>query len=147
MVLGAVNAQQDIVLRPHRLSLGDFALWCHQKLQSTDAVALQATSKAWTIYDQLVGRAAYVVVANPLQLKWMAATRVKTDPHDSLKLARWLAAGLIPTVWVPLHPSVRCALWSPIASDSSVSARKPVIACRVCSNATMSPRPKEICLA
>ena len=51
VVVGAVNAHPDIVLRPHRLSLSDFALWCQQRLPSTDAVALKATSKAWTLYN------------------------------------------------------------------------------------------------
>lgn len=104
VVLGAVNAQQEVVLRPRRLSFAEFEGWQEQKLQPTDAVVLEATSNAWTIHDQLVRRAASVVVANPLQVKWIAATRVKTDPHDTLKLARLLAAGLIPTVWVPPQP-------------------------------------------
>lgn len=46
----------------------------------------------------LVGRA---VVANTLQVKWIATAAVKTDKHDAVKLARLLAAHLIPEVWVP----------------------------------------------
>jgi len=47
---------------------------------------------------------AAVVVANPLLLRWISAATIKTDGHDALKLARLLAAGLIPAVWVPPEP-------------------------------------------
>jgi transposase len=43
-------------------------------------------------------------VANPLQVKWIAAAAIKTDPHDALRLARLLAANLVPEVWVPPAP-------------------------------------------
>jgi transposase len=47
---------------------------------------------------------AAVSVANPLLVKWIASAPVKTDAHDTVKLARLLAAGLLPTVWVPPEP-------------------------------------------
>jgi transposase len=53
-------------------------------------------------HDVVVGA---VPVANPLLVKWIGAAPVKTDAHDTLKLAKLLAAGLVPTVWVP--PPVR----------------------------------------
>ena len=36
-----------------------------------------------------------------MKIKLIAQTRVKTDARDTLNLAMLLAAGLIPTVWVP----------------------------------------------
>lgn len=42
----------------------------------------------------------------PLAVQWIAAARVKTDGHDTRKLARLLAAGLVPVVWVP-HAATR----------------------------------------
>jgi transposase len=44
---------------------------------------------------------ALVTVANPTQIALIAKTLVKTDPRDALMLARLLAAGILPTVWVP----------------------------------------------
>jgi transposase len=40
-------------------------------------------------------------VAHPLAGKLITAARVKTDARDTIKLARLLAANLIPAVWVP----------------------------------------------
>jgi transposase len=42
-----------------------------------------------------------VQVAHPLLVKLISSARVKTDPRDTLHLARLLAANLIPQVWVP----------------------------------------------
>lgn len=104
VVIGAVDAQQQILLRPFRLSWGEFATWQAKHLQPTDAVVLEATTNAWHLYDQLVARVASVTIANPLLIKWISSASIKTDGHDTLKLARLLAAGLIPAVWVPPEP-------------------------------------------
>ena len=39
-----------------------------------------------------------------LSVKLISAARVKTDARDTIKLARLLAANLIPAVWVPPLP-------------------------------------------
>jgi transposase len=104
VMVGAVDAQQQVVLRPLRLSWDRFERWRQQHLHTTDAVVLEATSKAWHLYDHLVPSVASVTVANPLLIKWISAASIKTDGHDTLKLARLLAAGLIPAVWVPPEP-------------------------------------------
>lgn len=101
VMVGAVDAQQQIILRPFRLTWDEFELWKQQKLHPTDAVVLESTTNAWHLYDQLVPRVASVAVANPLLIKWISSASVKTDGHDTLKLARLLAADMIPTVWVP----------------------------------------------
>jgi transposase len=57
-------------------------------------------------------RIAWVVVANPAQVKLIAASLVKTDKRDTLALARRLSATLIPAVWVPPRgASASCARW------------------------------------
>ncbi len=104
VMVGAVDAQQQVVLRPHRLSWDEFALWQQHHLQATDAVVLEATSNAWHLYDQLVPSVASVTIANPLLVKWISSASIKTDGQDTLKLARLLAAGMIPAVWVPPEP-------------------------------------------
>jgi Transposase len=44
---------------------------------------------------------ASVTVAHPLLVKLITSARVKTDARETLHLARLLAAGLIPAVWIP----------------------------------------------
>jgi transposase len=70
-------------------------------LTPSDALVLEATSNAWLLYDQLEPLLASVSVAHPLAVKLIAAARVKTDARDTIKLARLLAANLVPAVWVP----------------------------------------------
>jgi transposase len=64
-------------------------------------VVLEATANAWVLSDQLTPLAGSVTVAHPLAVKLISAARVKTDARDTIKLARLLAANLIPAVWVP----------------------------------------------
>lgn len=107
VVIAAVDARQQVVLPPTRhIDLDDFPAWAQSHLGPADAAVLEATGNAWWLYDivaPLVGRA---VVANSLQVKWIAAAAVKTDKHDAIRLAKLLAANLIPEVWVP-PPHVR----------------------------------------
>lgn len=104
VMVGAVDAHQQVVLRPYRLSWDELALWQQRHLHPTDAVVLEATTNAWHLYDQLVPCVASVTIANPLLIKWIGSANIKTDGHDTLKLARLLAAGMIPAVWVPPEP-------------------------------------------
>ncbi|WP_236600246.1 transposase [Ktedonobacter sp. SOSP1-85] len=41
------------------------------------------------------------MVAHPNLVKLITTARVKTDARDTLHLARLLAAGLMPAVWIP----------------------------------------------
>ena len=111
VMVGAVDAQQQILLRPFRLSWAQFETWQAKHLQATDAVVLEATTNAWHLYDQLAPRVASVTVANPLLIKWISSASIKTDGHDTIKLARLLAAGLIPGVWVPPEPVRQLRAW------------------------------------
>jgi len=101
VAVGAVNAQQEVVLAPRRLSLDELLPWAQQHLHVSDAVVLEAMSNAWHVHDQLSPLVGSVTVAHPLLVKMITASRVKTDRHDVLRLARLLAANLIPAVWVP----------------------------------------------
>lgn len=104
LVVGAVDSHQQIVLTPRRFGFESFRLWAAEHLGPSDAVVLEATSNAWFLYDQLEARVASVTVANPVAVKLISSARVKTDARDTLKLARLLAADLIPAVWVPPLP-------------------------------------------
>jgi len=104
VTVGAVDPEQHIVLRPLRLRWDEFEPWSALHLHPTDAVVLEATANAWHLYDQISPRVASVTVANPLLIRWISSANIKTDAHDAIKLARLLAAGLVPTVWVPPEP-------------------------------------------
>jgi transposase len=106
VVIGAVDATHAVVLPPRRITLAQFSDWAGRHLLPTDQVVLETTINAWAFYDQLVPLVSRVVVANPSQIKLIAASMVKTDKRDTLVLARLLAANLIPAVWVP-PPEVR----------------------------------------
>jgi hypothetical protein len=98
LMVGGINAQQQVVLTPRKITLDRWLDWAQATLRSTDAVVIEATTNAWHIYDQLVPLVGRVVVAHPPKVKQIAAARVKTDKHDVLILAQLLRADLIPEV-------------------------------------------------
>jgi transposase len=99
--VAAVDGKQQVVLTARRIEFEDFDVWIRKHLRRTDAVTLEATSNAWHLYDMLLPLVASVTVANPMQVALIAKARVKTDPRDALTLARLLAVGMLPSVWVP----------------------------------------------
>jgi len=101
LVVGAVDAQPQVVLPPRRVDLERFAAWAPQHLTRQDAVVLEATTNTWELYDQLPPHVAAVTVAHPWLVGLISKARVKTDAADTLHLARLLAAGLLPAVGVP----------------------------------------------
>jgi transposase len=67
----------------------------------SDEVALEATGNTHAIarlLEQHVGR---VVVSNPQKTRAIAEAKVKTDKVDAAVLAGLLAAGFLPSVWLP----------------------------------------------
>jgi transposase len=104
VMVGAVNRFQEMVLSPRKVSLAEFEGWARKHLRPTDEGVLEGTTNAWYIYDLLEPLVARVVVCHPPQVKLIAAALVKTDKKDTMTLAKLLAVGMIPAVWVPpLH--------------------------------------------
>ena len=101
LVVGGVNAKQEIVLSPRRVDLDVWPKWAQAQLTPADVVVVEATTNAWDFYDVTSPLVQRVVVANAAKIALIAKTRVKTDQKDVMVLARLLAAGLIPEVWVP----------------------------------------------
>ena len=101
LVIGGVNAKQEVVLPPRRVELGDWPKWAKTHLRPTDVVVVEATTNAWDFYDVTSPLVQRVIVANAAKIALIARTRTKTDNKDVMVLARLLAAGLIPEVWVP----------------------------------------------
>jgi transposase len=103
-VIGGVNIQQKVILSPRRVEIDELEVWARKNLRPSDEVVLEATTNAWTAYDLIVPLVRHCVAVNPLHVRWIAEARVKTDAADVLRLAKLLAANLIPEVWVPpLH--------------------------------------------
>jgi len=101
LYIAAVNSLQEIVLRPLKISFENWPAWARDHLLPTEVVAVESTTNSWDFYDGIVGLVARVEIANAGKLPWINKSRVKTDKHDSIKLAKLCAAGLIPQVWVP----------------------------------------------
>ena len=66
-------------------------------------VAIEVTGNAFEDYDLLLRHAQCVLVANPLEMKRLGSGK-HTDKVDSARLAKMLALGTLPTVWVPPQP-------------------------------------------
>jgi transposase len=104
LVIGGVNARQEVVLAPRRIPLDEWLRWAKTNLTSSDVLVVEATTNTWWFYDQTYQFVGQALVADPRKIAWIAQTKVKTDAHDVMKLARLSAAGLIPLVWVPPLP-------------------------------------------
>lgn len=101
VTVAILDIQLNLVLGPRRVDIHQLESWTRQNLTSADNVVLEATGNAWHVYDQLQPLVGSVIVANSLAIKPMMSGKVKTDNRDAVNLARLLAAGMIPAVWVP----------------------------------------------
>lgn len=101
LVIGGVNARQEVVLPPRRVELDDWPARAKAHLWTTDVLVVEATGNTWQFYDETIGLVTRIEVANAGKLPWIGQAKVKTDKQDVMKLARLCAAGLIPQVWVP----------------------------------------------
>jgi transposase len=73
------------------------------QLDRTSWVALEVTGSAFEVHDVLSAHVDRVLLANPIDLKRFGSGR-HTDRVDAARLAKMLAVGTIPTVWVPPQP-------------------------------------------
>lgn len=99
--VGAVSGALDVVLKSRRVLTAKLDGWVAKHLRPTDIVVIEAGTNTWFVYDLIVPFVERVVVANAHAIKLIGSSLVKTDKRDVFTLARLLAAGLIPEVWVP----------------------------------------------
>ena len=104
VVVGGLNAQLEVVLPARRMDIERYPQWAQENLTPRDSLVIEASTNTWDLYDATAAVAGKVVVAHPLAVKLIANARVKTDKQDVFRLARLLAGGLIPEVWVPPVP-------------------------------------------
>jgi Transposase len=72
-----------------------------QSLSVDDEVALEATGNALEIARIIEPHVARVVLANPKAVKGLTRAGAKTDKIDARMLAKLLAGGFLPAVWLP----------------------------------------------
>ncbi len=71
-----------------------------QSLGPKDQVVLEATGGALAIARILEPHVGRVVMANPMAVRAIATAKAKTDRLDARTLAKLLAAGFVPGVWI-----------------------------------------------
>jgi transposase len=71
-----------------------------QSLGPKDHVVLEATGGALAIARILEPHVGRVVMANPMAVRAIATAKAKTDRLDARTLAKLLAAGFLPAVWI-----------------------------------------------
>jgi transposase len=92
---GAVRLAGRVQTEPAALQL--FA----QSLGVDDEVALEATGNALGIARIIEPHVGRVVLANPKAVKGITRAGAKTDKIDARTLAKLLAGGFLPVVWLP----------------------------------------------
>ena len=100
----AVNPAGEPVGGPWRAQLADLEEWAAKHLGPQDAVVLEVTTNALTLYDELVPRVQSVRLVHPPHVALIVRAQVKTDQRAALALAQLHAKGLLPAVWVPPQP-------------------------------------------
>ena len=101
ILVGGWNEKKEWVLTPRRVSMEKFREWVKKNIRQGDIVVLETTTNVWTIYDQVVPLASWVLVANAAEVWELAGARVKTDKEDIKRLLKLLVGGIVPEVWVP----------------------------------------------
>ncbi len=101
MVATGVNAEQEEVMSPQKITWERFEGWVQKNLKPTDAVVMEMTTNTWEVYDALIEHVHSVCVVHPPHVKAVVNPQVMTDKIASRTLAKLLAAKLLVSVWVP----------------------------------------------
>lgn len=97
----AVNPAGEQIGGPWRAQLLKLDEWAKSHLMPQDAVALETTTNAWTVHDDLLPLVHSVTLVHPPHVALIVRAQVKTDNKAALALAQLHAKGLLPAVWVP----------------------------------------------
>jgi transposase len=100
-MVGAVDADRRVALKPQPIALGEIERWLRQNLEPTDAVVIDSPTNAWRLHDQIAPLVASVTIAHPKLAGLLLTSAEQASPRDTLNLARMHAAGLVPALWVP----------------------------------------------
>jgi hypothetical protein len=72
LVIGGVNARQEVVLAPRRVNLDEWPTWAKGNLKLSDSLVVEATTNTWWFYDQSHTFVGQVLVADPRKIAWIA---------------------------------------------------------------------------
>jgi transposase len=101
MVAAGVDADQNEVLSPQRVTWEHFDQWVERHLTKHDAVVIEMTTNTWDVYDALIEHVHSVCVVHPPHVKAVVNPQVMNDKIASRTLAKLLAAKLLVSIWVP----------------------------------------------
>lgn len=101
MVAAGVDADQNEVLSPQRVTWDRFEAWMKRTLEPSDAVVIEMTTNTWDVYDALIEHVHSVCVVHPPHVKAVVNPQVMTDKIASRTLAKLLAAKLLVSIWIP----------------------------------------------
>jgi len=99
----AVGLDEDLnpVLGPQRVPLSRLGRWIGKTLLPSDQVALEVTTNAFQVYDELQPHVDSVTVVHPPHVALITRARVMTDRIAAQNLATLLAKGLLVSIWIP----------------------------------------------
>ena len=72
-----------------------------KKLKSKDKVVMENCTNTIAIARIFLKHGVNITMSNPIKTKMIAESKIKTDKVDAEALARLLASGYLPTVWIP----------------------------------------------
>jgi transposase len=99
VMVAAIDATHKVVLSPRKISMEQFEHWAQAQLLRTDALVLEATTNAWTLYDLLAPLVAEAESSASLSGQTDCVTHGSRRTHATPScLSRLLLAGLIPEV-------------------------------------------------
>lgn len=103
VIEAAIIDEHGTVLERARCGADAFSIrkLVDELLQTTDQVALEATTNTWAVTRLLRPHIDRVIVSNPMATRAIAFAKIKTDKVDAETLAQLLRCGYLPEVWQP----------------------------------------------
>jgi transposase len=101
LIAAAVDADRNEVLSPRRVLLENLDSWVRKTLTPHDAVVLEMTTNAYQLYDDLLPHVHSVTLVHPPHVALITRAQVMTDKIAARTLAKLLAVGLLPSIWIP----------------------------------------------
>jgi hypothetical protein len=93
---------------------------------------METTTNTWEVANLILPQVAKVAIANPLKVKAIAESKIKTDKVDAGVLAQLLRCDFLPEVWIPDRRPGFCARCARIAQDSLPIKHASRTAFKVC---------------
>jgi transposase len=101
LIAAAVDADSKEVMSPRRVPLENLDAWVRKTLTPHDAVVLEMTTNAYQLYDDLLPHVHSVTLVHPPHVALITRAQVMTDNIAARTLAKLLAVGLLPSIWIP----------------------------------------------